>query len=93
MNIVELIAHQRNDQTGDPQHDHNARMLKAFDKVAPKPIWKDQIDTLLPLDTPQEEIDQILEGIIWVTATHGKATRTADGIRITASGYWLGPCA
>lgn len=93
MTTDELIAYERNDQTGDRAHDSNARMLKAFDKVTPKPSWKDKIDTLLPLDTPPEEITQILEAIQWVTATYGKATKENNGIRITAPGYWRGPCA
>lgn len=66
------------------------KMKRCWDLVAPKDHWKAEIDKIVSCE---EDIDGISEAIVHYTATLATIHDLENGtVRITAPGYWGGPC-
>lgn len=67
-------------------------MDKAFKKtLQPGQHWKDKICKIV--EAQPSEVDEILSAVEFFTGAKGSAERLDVCIyRITAPGYWAGPC-
>lgn len=66
------------------------QLADAFDIVKNAEHWKNPIDAVVPRDMT----DVLGRAIPWFTGTEASFSDTAkpDEVRVTAMGYWAGPC-
>ena len=91
----EDLLRSRAARPAESYEEESARMDAAFELVKNRDHWKDQCRGYVPA----EKVDDVLAAVIYFTGTVGstygpmKSGPHKGLIRITAPGYWRGPCA